>query len=339
MRRTPPDVATLRRNAPNIRRIHSTFTAIFAILSAFFIALPVIWVNYELSFQSGLLMFFIIITALMLSCVMWGKELCLCRGEFAILTRHIVSILFCCLAGAFFTFFYIWNVANILSMCPQFVVNTSVTLDEQTEIGISLSYLAPDRGIMKHQSLHIRYNQAQQCLVRDQTDEPEEPEELTIETFRYDKREMQYREKHRKWLEAITERTRIQEEGGEKTEELQFYMLQQEIKMLLDEKAKFQEKSSGFTTQNTIPMHITSLEEDQQFQVDRAAKICRNEKGFGIFLLVILIIAEILYLITFIVYLWLWSWLSCLCAPKTCNACNTVPVETTTTLLSHYRLL
>lgn len=216
--RPGPNVA-LRRGAPNIRRIHATFTAIYAILAGFFLVAPILFINYELIFQSGLLGFFILTAGWMLSATIWGKELCFCHGEFYLLNRFFFSIFTCSALGFLFTLYYVYNVANILSMCDQ-----------------------PD----------------------------------TI------------------------------------------------------------------TTTCILP-NATNAEKDAQFEVDRAAKICRNEQGFGVFLLVTLIIVEILYLITIVVYAWIKSWTSCLCLPRTPHtstcpipASNTEYLTTTTPLQQRF---
>ena len=206
----PPPNSALRRGAPNIRRVHASFTAIYAILAGFFLVAPIIFINYELIFQSGLLGFFILTAGWMLAATIWGKELCFCHGEFYILERFLISIIACSVFGFVFTFYYLYNVANILSMCDQF--------DTTTHISSTVVHVA------------------------------------------------------------------------------------------------------------TI---LTNAEKDDQFQIDRAAKICRNEQGFGIFLLVILILVEILFLLTIAVYAWLKSWTNCLCLPRTphTSTCSLSNVE------------
>lgn len=187
-------VAPRRLNPPNIRAIHGTFTTIYAILAGFFLAAPIIFVNYELIFQSGLLGFLILTAGFMFAATIWAKELCVCHGEYYILNRFIIAIIFCCVGGFIFNFYYMYNVIDILSMCG------TINDNEGT-------------------SFHLM---------------------------------------------AVT----------------------------------------------------TSSEKDDQFQVDRNAKICRNEQGFGMFLAVTLILVQILFLLTVAVYMWLKSWANCLCPTR-----------------------
>lgn len=187
--------APRRLNAPNIRAIHGTFTTIYAVVAGFFLAAPIIFINYELIFQSGLLGFLILTSAMMFAATIWANELCVCHGEYYLLNRFLIAILFSCAAGIIFNFYYTYNVINILSMCG----------------------------------------------------------------------------------------------GGDET-----------------------------TTSSLHKMSVptTNQEKDDQFQLDRVAKICRNEQGFGIFLAVTLILIEILFLLTICVYAWLRSWHTCLCTNR-----------------------
>lgn len=180
-----------RLNAPNIRAIHGTFTTIYAVVAGFFLAAPIIFINYELIFQSGLLGFLILVSGLMFAATIWANELCLCHGEYYILNRFLIAILFCCAAGFIFNFYYTYNVINILSMC-----------------------------------------------------------------------------------------------------------------------------SAEDTSSSRLHIMVVLSEKDDQFQLDRVAKICRNEQGFGIFLAVTLILIEILFLLTIAVYAWLKSWHNCLCVNR-----------------------
>ena len=308
-------LAWVRHNAPNIRWIHASFTGIYVLFAAFFLIAPIVFINYEIIFQSGLLGFLIGIAFLMLSCVMVGKEICLARGQFFILHRHLIAIIFCAVAAAIFTFFYIWNVANILSMCSQFDANMSATMASQTEIRIS--YTTPFHGILRRQSLRLRYDAEEKRLIRSQSGAPEIPESLKTESFRYETRRMQYKETYRRLLQTLKTIEEVERMGMEASiadeQEMQFYMLQNEIVMLMEEQSRRYEEMSSYAIKSVVPLHTTSIEEDEQFQEDRAAKICRNEQGFGIFLLVILILAEILYILTIAVYAWIKSWTNCIC--------------------------
>lgn len=191
MRQQPPR----RLHVPNIRAIHGTFTTIYAIVAGFFLAAPIIFINYELIFESGLLGFLILTTGLMFAATIWANELCVCHGEYYILNRFLIAIIFCCGFGLIFNFYYTYNVINVLSMC------------DATSSSSSMHMMA-------------------------------------------------------------------------------------------------------------IPPTTTNAEKDDQFQVDRVAKICRNEQGFGIFLAVTLILIDILFLLTIAVYAWLKSWHNCLCVNR-----------------------
>lgn len=311
------------RKAPHVYGIHKTFTAIYVILAAAFLIAPIVLIRYELIFQSGLLGFFIGIAFLMLSATICSKELCRCHGEFYIIDAHVISIIFCCCCAAFCTAYYIDNVATILSMCPQFDVNSDVSLESQTELNITVSYMAPERGMLRRQSLNLKYNTEEKCLVRNHQNMPGEETlgSLNIESFRYEAARLRYLEKHREWLRTLNTED---EEETTKTDELQFYMLRNEIRMLIEETARPYEGANGFSTRSVVPLQTTSLQQDEQFELDRAAKICRNEKGLAVFLLGILIFCEILYAVTIGVYAWLGSWTTTLCPVRvqhlpTCN--------------------
>ncbi len=184
---------TIRRG-PNIRGIHATFTGIYLILSGFWLAAPIIFIYYESIFLSGLLGWLLIVGAFMVSANLWGKEFCVCTGEYYLLNRFFISIIACCFFGFATTVYYIFDLVNILTMCPDLNANVTVSISSA--------------------------------------------------------------------------------------------------------------------------IRIATVDQDQQFQLDRAAKICRNEYGFALFLVVLLILIEVLYLITIGVYAWLKSWTNCLCQPR-----------------------
>lgn len=260
--------------------------------------------------------FLIAVAVLMLSCVIVGKELCACHGEFYVTNRHIWSIMFCCGAAAICTFYYIYNVANILSRCPQFEVDSGAALSimQATHMTLSLSYKSPVDGMLRRQSLSIKYDTEEKCLVREHaaTADAAAAADLKIESYKYEASRLRYKERHREWLQNMKQ----QEKEEEDDDLLKFYMLQNEIEMLLEEASRPYDAGSGYSQKNVIPLHTTTVEEDEQFQEDRAAKICRNEQGFGIFLLVLLIICEILYVTTIAVYAWLKSWMPSICPAR-----------------------
>lgn len=315
----------LLAKAPNVKDILTTFATIYTILGMVFIFGPLAFIRYEIIFQSGLMGYLLVIMTILLSCRIVAKELCVCHGEYYILNRHMTGIIWGCLFAAFFTAFYIWNVSTVLMMCPQFEVNASATLEAQTEVNITVSYVAPSHGIMRRQSLNLKYDTEKRCLLRKQTNNPEAEEHgiFKMESYRYEAARHKYLKKHKQWLDALLKKREQQfagaskkqhdewedEEEEEEMEEMQFYMIQNEIAMLLEEASQPYDKSGGFTTRSIIPLQTTNNEEDEKFQYDRAAKICRNEKGFGWFLLYILIFCELLYFATFVVFYWLWTWM------------------------------
>ena len=193
------------RPKANVRGVHATFTALYLLFGAFFLGAPILFINYEIIFQSGLFGFSLGIGFMMFSITLIGKEICYTRGEFHILARHIWAIVFCAAASIFTLAYYLWNVLNILLLCPT----------------------------------------------------PHKPDVNSTAVF-----------------------------GGESLKSAHYQSL-----MLIASLDKATD--------------VTSLTEDQAFQLARAAKICRNERGFAMVLLIIIIVTIILNLITIFVYLWL----------------------------------
>jgi len=191
--------ATGHRSKINVKGIHSVFTGLYTLVAAFFLGVGTIGVGFEIAFQCSLMSFAIGVAFLMFSVTMIGKEICLTRGEFYILARHIIGIVFCAFACIFFSTYYIWNIVNILLLCPHAQPHPNTT---------TLS-------VASH---------TQNLLSIAQLDKALQP---------------------------------------------------------------------------------TSLTEDQAFQLARAAKICRNEKGFALLMLLVVVLTDILNVITIFVYLWL----------------------------------
>ena len=129
-----------------------------------------------------------------------GKEICLTRGQFYLLNRHIILLVFSAGAHILVSAYYLWNLIKILLLCGNFE-NDAVS--QHTESLLSIASL-----------------------------------EKSVQT--------------------------------------------------------------------------TSLTEDQDFQLARSAKICRNEYGFTMFLVILLIIADLLCLVTIFVYIWIRCKLRCL---------------------------
>lgn len=162
----------------------------YTLITAFFIIAPVVCINYEIVFQSGLVHFTVGLTFIMLITTMIGDECSITRGKFYILHRVSLSIIVCAALSIAFLSWYLWNTIDILSHCSKV-----------TQEGDALS-----------------------------------SHKLTV---------------------------------------------------------------------------------DQQFNVDRAAKVCRNEHGFAILLLCLLIGTIVLNILTIIVYTWLRSWTRRLCPDMT----------------------
>lgn len=182
---------------PNFKYIHCTFTLFYTLITVFFLIAPIVCINYEIIFQSGLAGYTILLTGIMLSATMIGNETIMTRGIFYIYSIHLFSIIFLSFASAFSLSYYIWNDANILLSC---------------------------------------------------SDQPHRNESVSLQSI----------------------------------------------------------------TSNERAIHSTILAEDQEFQVARAAKICRNEQGFATLLLVLIIITIILNIITILTYAWIKSWMRCL---------------------------
>jgi hypothetical protein len=186
------------------------FAAIYIIIAAFFLSAPVFFINYELIFESGLVGWTVGIAFLLTSVTIIGNEYCLTRGEFIILTRHVIMINFASFASiVYLCLWYIWNIIDRLLKCAEMDVNMTDPFGRGHGIG------------------------------------------------------------------GAGERRPIE-------------------------------------TRKPSP----SLSEDEYFHSLRDAKICRNEQGFGVFLLVLLIIVVIINFVTIIVYSWLWRKIRCL--PPVC---------------------
>ena len=199
-----------RKSRTDILGIHRVFRTLYAFAAIPFLVGAIVCVNFEIIFQSGLGSFTVGIAFLMFSTLIIGKEICLTRGEFYIIGRHIWSIIFAAAFSIAYLAFYIWNIVNILLLCPK---------------------------------PHPHHNRTDVTLVTAHTESL-----MSIAS-----------------IDKATE--------------------------------------------------VTSLTEDQAFQLARAAKICRNEQGFAMAMLIFLIVVVILNFITIWVYLWLKGKLKRVCLP------------------------
>lgn len=195
---------TIGRTKVNIRGLHGTLSAMYIIIGGFFLGAPIICINYEFIFQAGLAGWMPFLAAWMLSMTIIGKEICLTRGEFHVLARHIFMIMFAAAAFIFATSYWVFNIVDTLMQCPSFHLNNTEAFTAQHSESV-LSIASSERAALP-----------------------------------------------------------------------------------------------------------TSLTEDQAFHRLRAAKCCRNEQGFGIALLILLLITDIICLITIFVYWWIYRKLLCM---------------------------
>lgn len=123
-----------RRTKLNIRSIHATFSAFYIVIGGILAVAPIICVNYEAIFQSGLTVFMVGMAYLMVSMTMIGKEVCLTRGEFYLLNRHIILLVFSAGAHILASAYYLWNLIKILLLCPTFHNPNNGSLPESMSI-------------------------------------------------------------------------------------------------------------------------------------------------------------------------------------------------------------
>ena len=111
----------------NIRPLHRLLATIYTIIAIFWLGAPIICINYESIFQSGLLGFFLGATFLFLSATIVSKEAIRngTRRDFMLTYRHAIGIILCAGATIFFSSFYIWNLTQALGKCDSFVSDTS----------------------------------------------------------------------------------------------------------------------------------------------------------------------------------------------------------------------
>jgi hypothetical protein len=285
------------RSVYNVRGIHSLFTAIYTILGAFFLGAPIIFINYEVIFQSGLMGFFIVVGALMISIVMIGKELCRQLGEFAVLRRHTITIAAAALFSILFSFWWLWNIINILSMCDDFAA-PNTTGSGGASVQLLVYYTAPYEGIMRQQVLTRKYGYDEKhgLLEAQQVSNATNRRLRQTQSYRYTAQRARLHAQRREILRALSQ---------ENEQESHFSLLENEIIMLFEEEKREVDERTSYSVKSVTPIHVTTAEEDAQFQELRARKICRNEQGFAIFLAILIIITMILNLITIGVYTWL----------------------------------
>jgi hypothetical protein len=321
---TPQRTATAippRRRLPNIRRLHGTFTAIYTIVAAFLLGAQIFFINYEVVFQVGLLSFWIGTAFLMLSCVIIGKELLRaagCVNLFTIAYAHTISIIFCCVACIIFSFFYLWNLIQILSMCDDFQSHHNMSHMMQTQIDVLVSYKAPFHSIIRQQALLLKYTMKPEQQEDGPTDAlpmaPGPPSTRHVEPrILRQKPQHPYSVNQTFLRHLLREQPQQQQDTSYIDEEVAmgFSLLDHEVDNLIRQESQRIEAKNSFPVRTDRPIYTTTHHEDLMFQELRARKICRNEQGFAIFWIIFIILTDLMNLITIGVYCWLRTFYRC----------------------------
>jgi hypothetical protein len=256
-----------RKKYYNVRPLHTLLATIYTAIAVFWLGAPIICVNYEAIFQSGLLGFFIGVAFLFLTATIVGKEAIRngTRRDFMLTYRHAISIILCASAAIFFSSFYIWNLTQALRKCDSFGSDSSGNES-------SVEVLVMHRVNQRLRVLSVRYER-----INDETTP-------LIRKKRSDELPWQ--------AEKVTTIT-------------PYSQLEAEVNHLivLNEQRYSSKKQITSTINDAI--ETTSRAEDVLFNELRARKICRNEQGFAISLVVLLIVMDLLNMATIGFHIWI----------------------------------
>lgn len=251
----------------NIRPLHRLLATIYSVIAIFWLGAPIICINYESIFQSGLIGFFLGATFLFLSATIVSKEAIRngTRRDFMLTYRHAIGIILCAGAAIFFSSFYISNLTQTLSKCDSFLSDSS---GNESSVEILVMHRVEER-------LRVLY--AKYERVDDSGETP-----------------------------GIARRKKRSDELPLQQQQQQPYsQLESEVNHLITLNERRYSPKSQITPAANEAIETTSRAEDILFNELRARKICRNEQGFAISLLILLIVMDLLNVATIGFHIWI----------------------------------
>jgi len=270
------------------QRLHYFFSVLYGVLAAIIVSASIFGINYEITFQTGLLGFDVGIAFLLIASTAISRRTQRRTSEYLIYRDCAIAIATTCAISIIFTSFYLYNVVYILAVkCPEFQ-NGHVA--PHVEL-LLVSYIYPHKSISKQNVLLLRYNATERSLSR--------RKQIDHQWFAASDR-YQHQKSAYDVLMALPE--------AERRTVTAFHFLEQEVQLLLGEnlRAMGVEEERGFSAQqHEHGGEGANREEERIFLELKARRICRNEYAFAVFWAVFLSLLILFNLLTIGVYSWI----------------------------------
>lgn len=259
-----------RQKYYNIRPLHRLLATIYSAITVFWLGAPIICKNYESIFQSGLLGFFLGATFLFLSATTASKEANRnrTRRDFMLTYRHAIGIILCAGLALYTSYFYISNLTQMLYKCNSFVSHSN---GNESSVEILVMHRIEER-------LRVLYAKYERI------DNGNETPGIARRKKRSDEPPLQKQQPQ---------------------QQQPYSQLESEVNHLITLNERRYSPKSQITPAANEAIETTSRAEDILFNELRARKICRNEQGFAISLLILLIVMDLLNVATIGFHIWI----------------------------------